>query len=98
MSNAARCCQAAVPAADVRVPCRRGALLAGAVFGLLHIPGRNWQTASWAALLGTLYGCSFVYTYDLSVPVVAHSLGNVAAAWFWLQARDKQSQLDTYDS
>lgn len=74
-------------------------MLVGALFGALHTSGgRNWQFATWAGALGTVYGLAYVWTYDLAVPVLAHSLGNVAAAYFWLRARDEQARSDTSDT
>ena len=48
-----------VPSAN----CRRGVLLAGVAFGLLHNNGgRNWAFAAWASLVGIAYGATFLYT------------------------------------
>ena len=70
---------------------RRGALLAGVGFGLLHNSGgRNWAFAGWASAVGVLYGAAFVATQDILVPMGAHSLANMASGALWLQAqRDK---------
>ena len=43
--------------------CRRGVLLAGGAFGLLHNNGgRNWAFAAWASAIGVVYGAAFLYT------------------------------------
>ena len=43
--------------------CRRGVLIAGVAFGLLHNNGgRNWAFAAWASLVGVVYGAAFLHT------------------------------------
>ncbi len=72
-------------------PSRRGALIAGAVFGLLHNSGgRNWAFAAWASAVGALYGAAYLGTQDVWVPMGAHSLANLAAGALWLRARPAQ--------
>lgn len=59
--------------------CRRGVLIAGAVFGALHNSGgRNWAFAAWATVVGAAYGAAFLATGDVAVPMGAHVLSNVA--------------------
>ena len=42
---------------------RRGVLIAGGAFGLLHNNGgRNWAFAAWASAVGVVYGAAFLYT------------------------------------
>ena len=74
-------------------------MLVGVLFGVLHKSGpRNWQFAAWAGAVGVLYGLAYTSTYDLSVPVLAHSCGNLGAAWFWLRARDTQDRQDLLET
>ncbi len=65
---------------------RRGVLIAGIGFGILHNSGgRNWAFAGWASLVGILYGFAFLVTQDLYVAMGAHSLANMVSASVWLQ-------------
>ncbi|KAK9832776.1 hypothetical protein WJX81_000085 [Elliptochloris bilobata] len=62
----------------------RGALVAGAAFGVLHVGGgRNWAFAAWAGAVGAVYGAAFLATGDVRVPMAAHTLANLAAAGLW---------------
>lgn len=66
-------------------------LFSGAVFGLLHNSGgRNWQFAVWAGAVGTLYGAAFISTHDVLVPIVAHSMANLAGGLLWLNGQNKK--------
>eukprot|EP00850_Spirogloea_muscicola_P001428 SM000005S17225 [mRNA] locus=s5:971739:973579:+ [translate_table: standard] len=61
-----------------------GAAISGAVFGALHFGGgRNAEFALWASFIGFLYGAAALATSDLTVPMVAHTLANLAAAALW---------------
>eukprot|EP00850_Spirogloea_muscicola_P007879 SM000041S15438 [mRNA] locus=s41:171244:174577:+ [translate_table: standard] len=61
-----------------------GAAISGAVFGALHIGGgRNAEFALWASFIGFLYGAAGLATSDVTVPMVAHTLANLAAAVLW---------------
>lgn len=63
---------------------RRGVLIAGLAFGVLHNSGgRNPAFAAWASAVGCAYGALFVATGSLSCPVLAHTLANVASAALW---------------
>ena len=63
----------------------RGALIAGTVFGVLHIPGgRNLAFAAWASLVGCIYGFGFLSTGSVVVPILAHALSNEASALLWM--------------
>jgi membrane protease YdiL (CAAX protease family) len=73
--------------------CRRGALIAGVVFGLLHTSGgRNAAFAAWASAVGCTYGAAFLYTSNIYVPVLAHSLANVAAGALWMEQNSSSSR------
>jgi membrane protease YdiL (CAAX protease family) len=64
----------------------RGAVISGCVFGSLHITGnRNIAFAAWASLVGFVYGMSFLATGNLAVPMIAHSVSNIASAVLWLE-------------
>jgi membrane protease YdiL (CAAX protease family) len=72
--------------------CRRGVLVAGVTFGVLHNSGgRNWAFAAWASLVGILYGYAFVVTQDLYVAMGAHSLANIASATMWVQKSSRRT-------
>lgn len=61
-----------------------GIIVAGSVFGALHMNGgRNTTFAIWAAAVGVLYGYLSVATSDLSSPIFAHALANLAGACAW---------------
>lgn len=72
--------------------CRQGAVIAAAVFGVLHnTGGRNWAFAAWASAVGLLYGAAFLGTQDLLVPAGAHCIANYASATLWLRNHRHQS-------
>ena len=63
-------------------------IISGVVFGLLHNSGgRNLAFAWWASLVGILYGGAFLYTQDIFVPMMSHSLANAAAIILWRQSQ-----------
>jgi membrane protease YdiL (CAAX protease family) len=63
-------------------------VISGVGFGLLHNSGgRNLAFAAWASLVGILYGGAFLYTQDIFVPMVSHSLANAAAGILWRQSQ-----------
>jgi len=63
---------------------RRGVLISGVVFGLLHNSGgRNLAFAAWASGVGCLYGASFLVTHNIWVPAAAHAVSNFVSAAVW---------------
>jgi uncharacterized protein len=63
-----------------------GVLVAGTVFGALHISGeRKVSFAVWAATVGILYGatCECLADGDLFVPICGHALANIYSALLW---------------
>lgn len=63
-------------------------MISGVGFGLLHNSGRrNMAFAAWASLVGISYGTAFLYTQDIFVPMVSHSLANAAAGILWRQSQ-----------
>ena len=63
-----------------------GVLVAGTVFGALHISNeRKVSFAVWAAAVGILYGatCEFLADGDLFVPICGHALANIYSALLW---------------
>jgi membrane protease YdiL (CAAX protease family) len=44
-----------------------------------------------ASFVGVVYGLAAVYTTDLAVPVIAHSLANLVAAYLWRIEEDSKS-------
>uniref|UniRef100_A0A7S3UFA3 CAAX prenyl protease 2/Lysostaphin resistance protein A-like domain-containing protein n=1 Tax=Picocystis salinarum TaxID=88271 RepID=A0A7S3UFA3_9CHLO len=64
----------------------RGVVIAGSVFGALHLTGgRNFTFAAWAAAVGCAYGAALLVTGDGNVPIVAHAIANAASAYMWIQ-------------
>ena len=69
----------------------RGVVIAGIVFGSLHINGgRNAAFGAWAGAVGCAYGAAFLATGNLLVPLMAHAAANVASATLWLQTHDRK--------
>lgn len=69
----------------------RGAAIAGAVFGVLHVNGgRNAAFGAWAGVVGVAYGLAFVETGNLLVPVAAHGIANIASSYWWLSQNPSQ--------
>lgn len=66
----------------------RGVIIAGFVFGVLHINGgRNAAFAIWATAVGCLYGELYLLTGDIVFgPILAHTMGNIASAALWLRS------------
>ena len=65
-------------------------IVAGAVFGVLHISGgRKAAFAVWATAVGCLYGTLAVATHDGAAPMLAHALANVAGAALWKRQGEK---------
>ena len=63
-----------------------GVLVAGTVFGALHISDeRKVSFAVWAATVGILYGatCEYLANGDLFVPICGHALANIYSALLW---------------
>ena len=68
-------------------PCRRGVLIAGLAFGVLHNSGgRNPAFAAWASAVGCAYGALFLATGSVACPALAHTLANVASGALWKAA------------
>ncbi|KAI4383572.1 hypothetical protein MLD38_009393 [Melastoma candidum] len=56
----------------------------GALFGVLHLGnGRNYSFAIWATFVGLAYGYAAVISSSMWVPVLSHSLNNLAGGIFW---------------
>lgn len=53
-------------------------------FGVLHLSGtQQWPYVIWATAVGFLLGCSALYTGNLLVPIVAHTITNLVSSYFW---------------
>jgi len=62
----------------------KGIVIAGVVFGGLHIPGgRNPAFAIWASAVGCAYGVIAVQSNDLITPMIAHAFANYFSARYW---------------
>lgn len=69
----------------------RGALLAGAVFGALHVGGRrNAAFAVWAGAVGVAYGGVFLATHNVWVPAACHVVANFASGAVWKAQQGQQ--------
>jgi len=78
---------AVLPAA---APDWRGAAVAAAAFGALHVSGgRGPGFAAWATGVGLVYGGLVLATGDVWAAVVAHALANGAAAGLWWAGREQ---------
>lgn len=63
----------------------RGVVIAGTVFGAMHVTGgRNAAFAVWAGAVGCAYGAGFLVTGNLLVPLIAHALANAISAGIWI--------------
>lgn len=81
---------ALLPAA---APDVRGAAIAAAVFGSLHVGGgRGPVFAAWATGVGLLYGGLTLATGSVWPAVGAHALANGAAAALWWAGRQQQQE------
>ena len=70
-----------------------GVLVAGTVFGALHISGeRKVSFAVWAATVGILYGatCEYLANGDLFVPICGHALANIYSALLWRATKSER--------
>lgn len=68
-------------------PDARGALVAAAVFGILHRDSnRNWAFAAWSGGVGGVYGALFLATGSVVPCMVAHGVANLASAAYWKAA------------
>ena len=66
----------------------RGVLIAGCVFGVLHVNGgRNVAFAAWASVVGCAYGQLFLATGSIAAPIAAHSVSNIISACIWIRQR-----------
>lgn len=71
----------------------RGVVIAGLVFGVLHVNGgRNLAFAAWASIIGCAYGYLYLYTGSLAWTACAHGLANVFSATVWLQTTQASRQ------
>lgn len=61
-----------------------GILVSSACFGILHLSNlKQWSYVVWATCIGALLGYSAIWTGNLLVPIVAHVLTNLIAAYMW---------------
>lgn len=72
----------------------RGAIVAGIVFGALHVlGGRNIAFAAWASFVGTMYGIVFLQTGTIIVPALAHAIANTSSALLWIARQEEKQQI-----
>jgi uncharacterized protein len=61
-----------------------GIAISSLCFGALHLSGwKQWPYLVWATVVGGVLGFSAVWSGNLLVPIVAHSLTNVISAAIW---------------
>jgi hypothetical protein len=73
----------------------RGAIIAGLVFGVLHMNGgRNAAFAAWASMVGTMYGFLYLHSNSLGICAGAHAMANVVSASIWLASRQGSGSND----
>lgn len=61
-----------------------GVLLSSACFGVLHLSNlKQWSYVVWASIVGVALGLSAVWTGNLLVPIIAHTLTNLVSGLIW---------------
>lgn len=61
-----------------------GIIISSICFGALHLSGwQQWPYMIWAILIGGVLGFSAVWSGNLLVPIVAHTLTNIISAAIW---------------
>jgi uncharacterized protein len=61
-----------------------GIVISSLCFGALHLSGWNqWPYLVWATVVGGVLGWSAVWSGNLLVPIVAHSLTNILSGLIW---------------
>jgi uncharacterized protein len=61
-----------------------GILISSCCFGALHLSGwRQWPYVFWATIVGAGLGWSAIWSGNLLVPIVAHSLTNIISGCVW---------------
>ncbi len=61
-----------------------GVLISSVCFGVLHLSNfKQWAYVVWATCIGALFAYSAIWTGNLLVPIVAHVLTNLIAAFMW---------------
>jgi uncharacterized protein len=59
-------------------------MIASLCFGALHLSGwKQWPYLIWATVIGAVLGFSAVWSGNLLVPIVAHTLTNILSATIW---------------
>jgi uncharacterized protein len=62
----------------------QGVLLSSLCFGALHLSGwKQWPYVLWATVVGGILGFSAIWSGNLLVPIVAHSLTNMISGAIW---------------
>ncbi len=68
-----------------------GIAISSLCFGALHLSGwKQWPYLVWATVVGGVLGFSAVWSGNLLVPIVAHSLTNVISAAIWQYRHTKR--------
>jgi uncharacterized protein len=64
-------------------------------FGALHLSGwQQWPYLVWATVIGGLLAWSAVWSGNLLVPIVAHSLTNIMSGLIWKYRAAQRSGLN----
>jgi uncharacterized protein len=62
----------------------QGVALSSLCFGALHLSGwKQWPYVLWATVVGGILGFSALWSGNLLVPIVAHSLTNMISGAIW---------------
>lgn len=74
----------------------KGVTITGILFGVLHLTGgRKAAFATWASIVGILYGLGCVATHSVLIPMAAHSANNLIGAIIWkLRQRENYFRAD----
>ena len=65
-----------------------GVVFSSLCFGVLHLSGlQQWPYVVWATLIGLVLAMSALWSGNLLVPIVAHTVTNLIASLFWKAKR-----------
>ncbi|MFW6295991.1 MAG: CPBP family intramembrane glutamic endopeptidase [Halothece sp.] len=59
-------------------------IVSSILFGVLHLSGaQQWPYVVWATVVGLMFGFTALYTGNLLIPIVAHTLTNLVSSCLW---------------
>jgi uncharacterized protein len=72
---------------------REGVIISSLCFGALHMSSwRQWPYIFWATIVGGVLGFSAIWSGNLFVPIVAHSLTNIISGLVWQLRRPQTNR------